>query len=99
CCDAEFSEDQRLKNIDRVEGDDPTHGEDRECCHEEEMQSDVEADAQVKTTQERKLLKRYTVEGLVVTSDVEVSAFVENADDKMIKTCGIVVGITTDCPT
>ncbi|MCI50005.1 hypothetical protein A2U01_0071249, partial [Trifolium medium] len=25
CCDAEFREDQRLKNIDRVRDDDPTH--------------------------------------------------------------------------
>ncbi|MCI93697.1 hypothetical protein A2U01_0114995, partial [Trifolium medium] len=61
------------------------------------MQSDVKADAQVKTTQERKPLKRCTVEELVVTSDVEAPAFVEDADDKMIETCGIVVGMTTDC--
>ncbi|MCI56456.1 hypothetical protein A2U01_0077707 [Trifolium medium] len=63
------------------------------------MQSDVEADVQVKTTQERKSLKRYTVEGPIVTSDVEVSALVEDANDKMIETYGIVVGMTTDCPT
>ncbi|MCI83488.1 hypothetical protein A2U01_0104764, partial [Trifolium medium] len=62
CCDAEFREDQWLKDIDRVKSDDPTHDEDRESCHEEEMQSDVEADAHVKPTQERKSLKRYTVE-------------------------------------
>ncbi|MCI27037.1 hypothetical protein A2U01_0048235, partial [Trifolium medium] len=37
CFDAEFREDQRLKDIDRVKEDDPTH--------EEEMQSDVEVDA------------------------------------------------------
>jgi hypothetical protein len=99
CCEAEFIEDQRLKDIDRVKGDDPTHDEDRESCHEVEMQSDVEADAQVKTTQERKPLKRYTVEELDVTSDIEAPALVEDADDKMIETCGIVVGMTTDCPT
>jgi hypothetical protein len=98
CCDAEFREDQRLKDIDRVKEDDPTHDDDREDCHGEEMQSDVEADAQVKSTHERKPLKRYTVEELVVTSNVEVPALVENADDKMIDTCGIVVGMTTDCP-
>ncbi|MCI93798.1 hypothetical protein A2U01_0115096, partial [Trifolium medium] len=68
-----FREDQRLKDIDRVRDDDPTHGQ--------EMQSDVEANA---TTQERKPLKRYTVEGFVVTSDVETPALVEDADDKMI---------------
>ncbi|MCI80130.1 hypothetical protein A2U01_0101401 [Trifolium medium] len=44
-------------------------------------------------------MKRYTVEELVVTSDVEAPALVEDADDKMIETCGIVVGMTTDCPT
>ncbi|MCI61995.1 hypothetical protein A2U01_0083252 [Trifolium medium] len=63
------------------------------------MQSDVKADAQVKPTQETKPLKRYTVEELDVTSDVEAPALVEDAYDKMIKTCGIVVGMTTDCPT
>ncbi|MCI68816.1 hypothetical protein A2U01_0090077, partial [Trifolium medium] len=36
--------------------------------------------------QERKPLKRYTVEGLV-TSDVEAPALVEDADDKIIETC------------
>jgi hypothetical protein len=44
-------------------------------------------------------LKRCTVDELVVTSDVEVPALVENADDKMIYICGIVVGMTNDCPT
>ncbi|MCI75219.1 hypothetical protein A2U01_0096487, partial [Trifolium medium] len=73
-----------------------THDNYRENCHEQEMQSDVEADA---TTQERKPLKRFTVEELVVTSDVEVPALVEDADVKVIETCGIVVGMTTDCPT
>ncbi|MCI47309.1 hypothetical protein A2U01_0068550, partial [Trifolium medium] len=53
CCDAEFGEDQRLKDIDRVKDDDPAHDDDRENCHREDMQSDVEADAQRKTTQER----------------------------------------------
>ncbi|KAK2382823.1 putative mitochondrial protein [Trifolium repens] len=99
CCEAEFIEDQRLKDIDRVRGDDPTHDDDRESCHGIEMQSDVEANAHVKTTQERKPMKRYTVEELVVTSDVETLALVEDADDKIIETCGIVVGMTTDCPT
>jgi hypothetical protein len=42
------------------------------------MQSDVEADAHVKTTQERKLLKSCTVEELLLKV--------------MLKTCGIVVG-------
>jgi hypothetical protein len=88
-----------LKDIDRVKGDDPTHDEDRESYHGLEMQSDVEADAQVKTTQERKPLRRCTVEKLVVTSDVEAPALIEDADDMMIETCGIVVGMTTDCPT
>ncbi|MCI57068.1 hypothetical protein A2U01_0078319, partial [Trifolium medium] len=87
------------KDIDRVRDDDPTHDVNRESCHGEDMQSDVEADAQVKITQEIKPLKRYTVEGLVVTSDDEVLALVEDADDKMIKTCSIIVGMTTDCPT
>jgi hypothetical protein len=50
CCEAEFKEDQRLKDIDKVQGDDPTHDENHENCHGKEMQSDVEADAQVKTT-------------------------------------------------
>ncbi|MCI73743.1 hypothetical protein A2U01_0095007, partial [Trifolium medium] len=54
------------------------------------MQSDVEADAHVKITQEIKPLKRYTIEGLVVTSDGEVLALVEDADDKMIKTRSII---------
>jgi hypothetical protein len=44
---------------------------DRASCHEIEMQSDVEADAQVKTTQERKPLKRFTYVEKLVTSDVE----------------------------
>jgi hypothetical protein len=63
------------------------------------MQSNVETDAHVKTTQERKLLKRCTVEELVVTSDVEAPALVEDANNKMIETCDIVVGLTTDYPT
>ncbi|MCI65945.1 hypothetical protein A2U01_0087203, partial [Trifolium medium] len=56
-CDAEFREDQRLKDIDRVRDDDSTHDDDddRENCHGE-------------TTQERKSLKSYTIEGLVVGS-------------------------------
>ncbi|MCI87313.1 hypothetical protein A2U01_0108595, partial [Trifolium medium] len=70
-----------MKDIDRVRDDDPTHDKDRESYHEEEIQSDA-------TTQERKPLKWYTVEGLVVTTDVEVPALVEDADDKMIDTCG-----------
>jgi hypothetical protein len=44
-------------------------------------------------------LKRCTVEDLIVTSDVETPALVEDADDMMIETCDIVVGMTTDCPT
>jgi len=35
CCEAEFIEDQRLKDIDKVNVDDPTHDEDRENCHGE----------------------------------------------------------------
>jgi hypothetical protein len=99
CSDAEFSEDQQLKDIDRVKGDDPTHDDDRESCHGIEMQSDVEIDAQIKATQERKPLKRCTVEELVATSDVEAPAWFENADNMMTETCGMVVGMTTDCPT
>ncbi|MCI02105.1 hypothetical protein A2U01_0023137, partial [Trifolium medium] len=37
-----------------------------------------------------------SVEGLVVTSDVEVHVLVEDADGK-IETCDIDVGMTTDC--
>ncbi|MCH83849.1 hypothetical protein A2U01_0004675 [Trifolium medium] len=86
CCHAEFREEQRLKDIDGVKGDDPTHDKDRENCHREEMQLDVEADAKRRTTQERKTLKRYTVEGLVITSDVEAPALIEDADNKKIET-------------
>ncbi|MCI41874.1 hypothetical protein A2U01_0063108, partial [Trifolium medium] len=60
-----------------VRGDNPTHDDDLESCHGEEMQSDVEADA----------------------SDGETPALLEDAYDTMIETCGIVVGMTTDCPT
>ncbi|MCI42890.1 hypothetical protein A2U01_0064127, partial [Trifolium medium] len=33
------------------------------------------------------------------THDDDPPALIEDADDKMIETCGIVVGMTADCPT
>jgi hypothetical protein len=37
CCNAEFRENWLLKDIDIAKGDDPTHDEDCESCHEIEM--------------------------------------------------------------
>jgi FKBP-type peptidyl-prolyl cis-trans isomerase (trigger factor) len=69
CCEAEFIEDQRLKDIDRVNVDDPTHDEDRENCHEREVQFEVEPVAHIKSTHVRKPLKRYTAEGVAIAID------------------------------
>jgi hypothetical protein len=44
-----------LKGINIVKDDDPTHDDARESCHREEMQSDVEADAQVKPPKKESL--------------------------------------------
>lgn len=42
CCDVDFIEDKQLTDIDRISDDDPTHDEDREKCHDGEMQLVVE---------------------------------------------------------
>ena len=98
CCEAKFFEDQRLKDIDRVNVDDPTLDEDREICQGGEVQSEVEPIAQIKTTIVRNPLKRYTAKGVAFAIDdralVSDSQVMENAE-----VCGIVVEKTTDCPT
>jgi hypothetical protein len=97
CCEAEFIEDQRLKDIDTVIVVDPTHDEDREICHGGEVQSEVEPVAQIKTTQVRKPLERYTAEGVAIAID-DRALVSDSQVMKNVNVCDIVVEKTTDCP-
>jgi len=98
CCEAEFIEDQRLKDIDKVIVDDPTHDKDGESCHGRDVQSEVEPVAHIKTIQVRKPLDRYTAEGVAIEIDDKAPIF-DSQEMENVYVCGIVVGNTTDCPT
>lgn len=98
CCEVEFIEDQRLKDIDRVIVDYPSHDEDREICHEGEVQSEVELVAQIKTTKIRKPLERYTAEGVAIAIDDRAPDF-DSQEMENVDVCGIVAEKTTDCAT
>ena len=98
CCEAEFIEDQRLKDIDRVIVDDPTRDEYRENCHGGEVQSEVEPVAQIKSTHVKKPLLRYTTEGVAIAIDDRAPGF-DSQEMKNVDVYDIVVGKTTDCLT
>ena len=90
CCEAEFIEDQRLKDIDRVIVNGPTNDEDREICHEGEVQSEVESVAQIKSTHDRNPLLRYTVEGAAIAINDRAPSF-DSQKMKNFDVCGIVL--------
>jgi len=98
CCEAEFIEDQRLKDIDIVIVDDPTRDEYRENCHGEEGQSEVEPVAQIKSTHDRKTMLKYTAEGVAIAID-DRALVSDSQEMKNVDVYDIVVGKTTNCLT
>ena len=87
-----------MKDIDKVIVDGPTNDEDREIYHGGEVQSEVEPVAQIKSTNVKKPMLRYTAEGVAIAIDYRASDF-DSQEIENVDVCGIVVEKTTDCLT